>query len=148
MAKMAKPKEEETGINESQPISRKMLRYFVFKNLFFVDIKILCRELCHKTNFSSRKIKDQYEQFNRHFPIGTIEKDDIEEPILTLLPEKYCYTIRCTTLKMCPLHQKENYLYYLHLYTVCTEPVLIGCIVYTCTFSLFNVSQNSPPFSV
>ena len=66
----------------------------LFSKTFFVDIRILCRELCHKTNFSSRKIKEQYEEFNRHFPIGTIEKNDIEGPILTLLPEKYCYTIR------------------------------------------------------
>ena len=53
------------------------------------------RELSLKTNFSSRKIKEEYELFKRHFPAGCIERDDIEEAILTVLPENYCHTIRC-----------------------------------------------------
>ena len=32
--------------------------------------------------------------FKRHFPAGTIARDDIEEAILTVLPENYCHTIR------------------------------------------------------
>ena len=52
------------------------------------------RELCQKTNFSSKKIRSQFEIFNRHFPDGVIKKDDIEDTILTVLPEKYSDIIR------------------------------------------------------
>lgn len=74
---MVKPKQEDSSIDESQSILRKTTR-----------------ELSLKTNFSSRKIKEQYEMFKRHFPAGTIARDDIEEAILTVLPENYCHTIR------------------------------------------------------
>ena len=61
------------------------------------------RELSLKTNFSSRKIKEEYELFKRHFPAGCIERDDIEEAILTVLPENYCHTIRCKWQQPQPL---------------------------------------------